>query len=77
MKATAKWRLFSGESYGLEEEECKDIFLRGYLFLHGIATMIATNHMNFTDDEAAEMVKRTVEDMVAGAGRRAASGGES
>ncbi len=67
------------ESYGLEEEECKDIFLRGYLLLHGIATMIATNHMNFTDDEAAEMVKRTVEDMVAGAGRRAAaaSGGES
>lgn len=52
-------------------------FLRGYLLLHGIATMIATNHMNFTDDEAAEMVKRTVEDMVAGAGRRAASGGES
>ena len=67
------------ESYGLEEEECKDIFLRGYLLLHGIATMIATNHMNFTDDEAAEMVKRTVEDMVAGAGRRAAadSGGEN
>ena len=67
------------ESYGLEEEECKDIFLRGYLLLHGIATMIATNHMDFTDDEAAEMVKRTVEDMVAGAGRRAAadSGGEN
>ena len=37
----------------------------------------ANNILNFTDDEAAEMVKRTVEDMVAGAGRRAASGGES
>lgn len=62
------------ERYGLTEEECKDIFLRGYLLLHGIAAMIATNHMDFSDEQAADMVKRTVADMVEGARRRQSLG---
>lgn len=58
------------KTYHLKEEECRDIFLRGYLLLHGIATMIATNKMDFTEEQAAAMVKRTIEDMVKGAGQR-------
>lgn len=37
--------------------------------------MIATNHMDFSEEQAAEMVKRTVEDMVKGAKGRQQSGG--
>lgn len=63
------------KNYGLSEAESRDVFLRGYLLLHGIATMIATNHMDFSEEQAAEMVKRTVEDMVKGAKGRQQSGG--
>ena len=36
--------------------------------------MIATNHMDFSDEQAADMVKRTVADMVEGARRRQSLG---
>ena len=55
------------ERYGLGEEDCRDIFLRGYLLLHGVAAMIATNQMDFTNQQALDMVRRTVGDMVCGA----------
>lgn len=50
--------------YQLDKEACKNIFLTGFLLLHGIATMIATNHMDFTDEQALMMMKNTVSAMV-------------
>lgn len=53
-------------THGLTEAESRDVYLRGYLLLHGIATMIATNHMAFTDGEISDLIGRTVRDMVRG-----------
>lgn len=53
--------------YRLNEELCKDILLRSCLFLVGIGTMICVNHMEFSDKQAADMMKRTVSDMIKGA----------
>ena len=53
--------------YGLEEAVCKDILMRSCLFLVGISTMICVNNMDFSDTEVAEMMKKTVADMVKGA----------
>jgi len=55
-----------GEKHHLEESVCKDIFQRGFLLLFGIATMIANNHINLTNEEALDMVSRTVSEMVTG-----------
>jgi len=57
------------ELYDLESEICKDILLRSCLFLIGIGTMICVNHMDFNDEQIAEMMKQTVSDMVQGAKR--------
>ena len=59
------------ELYGLEEDACKDILLRSCLFLMGIGTMICVNHMDFSDEQVALMMKHTVADMVQGAKGRA------
>lgn len=48
------------ERYRLNENICKDILLRSCLFLIGIGTMICVNHMEFTNEQAADMMKRTV-----------------
>lgn len=53
------------EKYGVSEAACKDIFLRGFLLLFGIATMIATNRMEISDEEALGMMSRTITDMLA------------
>lgn len=53
-------------THGLTEMESRDVYLRGYLLLHGIATMIATNHMTFSDTDISDLVSRTVRDMVKG-----------
>lgn len=53
-------------THSLTEAESRDVYLRGYLLLHGIATMIATNHMAFSDGEISDLVNRTVRDMVKG-----------
>lgn len=55
------------ELYGIEENACKDILLRSCLLLVGIGTMICVNHMDFSDEEIALMMKQTVDDMVQGA----------
>lgn len=54
------------ELYGLEADICKDILMRSCLFLIGIGTMICMNHMDFSDEKVAEMMKQTVADMVKG-----------
>lgn len=55
------------ELYCLDEDICKDILLRSCLFLMGISTMICVNHMDFSDEQVAVMMKQTVSDMVNGA----------
>lgn len=55
------------ESYGLDKNICKDILMRSCLFLMGISTMICVNHMDFSDEQVAAMMKQTVSDMAAGA----------
>lgn len=56
--------------YNLDMETCKDILIKGFLLLHGIASMISTNHIEFTDSQVSFMMKQTVEDMVNGAKNR-------
>lgn len=55
------------ELFCLEEPVCKDILLRGCLFLMGISTMICVNHIEFSDEQVMDMMNRTVSDMVTGA----------
>lgn len=54
------------DKYKISEKECKDIFLRGFFLLYGIATMIATNRMNISSEEAFDMMTRTTQEMVKG-----------
>jgi AcrR family transcriptional regulator len=61
------------EIYELDLETCSEILVKAFLFLHGTASMIYTNHIEFTDEQAARMIKQTVEDMVQGAKRRGES----
>ncbi len=56
--------------YGLDREMCEDILIKGFLFLHGIATMVSTNHMDFSDEQVASMMKDTISDIVRGAKER-------
>lgn len=53
--------------YGLDPEQCADILLRSCLFLVGICTMICENRLPFSDEAVAELMKRTVAEMVRGA----------
>lgn len=55
--------------YELDREICKDILMRSFLLLHGIAAMICTNHMSFSDEQIKTIMKETVSDMVKGAKR--------
>lgn len=55
--------------YQLEPDVCKDILLRSSLFLVGTGTMICMNHMDFSHEQVADMMKQTVSDMVQGAKR--------
>lgn len=54
-------------TFDLEEHICKDILLRGCIMLVGICTMICVNHMDLSDEQVMDMMKRTVADMVMGA----------
>lgn len=54
------------DKYKISEKECKDIFLRGFFLLYGIATMIATNRMDISSEEAFDMMTRTTQEMVKG-----------
>lgn len=58
------------EMFSLDEHVCQDIFLRGYLLLHGIATMIAVNRAEFSDEEALAMTTQTAKEMVQAARNR-------
>lgn len=59
------------ELYQINADACKDILLRSFLFMMGIGTMICVNHMDFSDEQVAAMMRQTVADMVQGAKRGA------
>lgn len=52
--------------YGLPQETCKDVLMRSFLILFGITTMICVNHMEFSKEQVAAMMKQTVSDFVKG-----------
>lgn len=53
------------QKHRLAEAACEDIFQRGFFMLFGIAAMIAKSRIDMHNDEAIDMVKRTVIQMVA------------
>ena len=53
--------------YDLDPNRCKDILVRSCLFLTGICTMICENKVPFSDAQVADLMKRTVSEMVRGA----------
>lgn len=53
--------------FGLEEHICKDILLRGCMLLMGTGTMICTGHLELSNEQAMEIMRKTVSDMVTAA----------
>ncbi len=52
--------------YKISDEVCKDIFMRSFFLLYGIAAMVATGQMDITNEEAYDMLMRTTGEMVGG-----------
>lgn len=50
--------------YGLNQDVCRQILLRGFSFLHGIGALVSFNSFDISNDEIADMVKQTVAEMV-------------
>jgi hypothetical protein len=44
-------------SCGVEEEKAKDIYLKVWLFTHGIASMISANNIRLTDNQIENLLK--------------------
>lgn len=61
-------RMISGwaKKYQISDEVCKDIFMRSFFLLYGIATMVATGQMDITNEAAYDMLARTTREMVEG-----------
>lgn len=49
--------------FSLEKSVCQDICLRRYLLLHGIATRIAVNRAEFSDEEVPAMTLQTTKEI--------------
>lgn len=58
------------EKYQLEDKACADILERISLLVQGIATLIATSHIQYEDKQIVTLVERTLEDMVKGINER-------
>ena len=58
------------ELYDLDEDSCGDVIMRVQLFLLGIGTMICSRHLDFPDAEIHSMMRKTVGDLVQGAGKK-------
>lgn len=50
------------EKCGMPETEAKDLFLRCFYMLFGIAAMIYANKIDISDEEALNMIQRTVQE---------------
>lgn len=51
---------------GLSEEEQKQFHIKVWIFTHGIACMVATKTVEFTDQEIANLLEETVRQMIIG-----------
>lgn len=51
---------------GLDYEEQKEFHLKVWIFTHGIATMVASNTVEFTDEEIDDLLGKTVREMLIG-----------
>lgn len=54
------------ENYSLSEKQAANILERISLFVHGIATIMATSNFTYTDKQIKEMVSTTLIDMIKG-----------
>lgn len=54
------------ERYQLDEKEGKDVLQRSSLLIQGIATLLATTNIVYSDHEVCNMVEQTILDMVSG-----------
>lgn len=52
--------------YEISDEVCKDIFMRSFFLLYGIATMVTTGQMDIANEDAYDMLARTTREMVEG-----------
>ncbi len=53
--------------YGLSQSKAENIFERLSLLVHGIATVLATTSMDYSQSQIENMVDKTLEDMLMGA----------
>ena len=51
------------EKYQLDREKAEDLLERLSLFIHGIAVVLATTTMDYSDEKIHEMVEKTIKDM--------------
>lgn len=54
------------EQFQLEKEDGEDILQRISLLIQGIATLLATTNVDYSDDDICNIVEQTITDMVAG-----------
>lgn len=47
-------------TYGFSRETAKEVYLHGWIYTHGIASLIATNVCMFTDEETSRMLDEVV-----------------
>ncbi|MGM9538806.1 MAG: hypothetical protein ACI3VN_10795 [Candidatus Onthomonas sp.] len=52
------------DQYGLSGETAKDIFLRCFFLLFGIAAMICANQLDMSDERALDLVRRTAAELI-------------
>lgn len=52
--------------YNIDDNECSDILERISLLVHGIATLMATSNIQYTDEEIVTIVENTLEDIIIG-----------
>lgn len=54
------------EKYHMTKAEGRDVLERMSLFVHGIATLLATTEISYEDNEIIDLIERTLNDMVSG-----------
>lgn len=54
------------DRYQLKDEACFDLLQRISIMIQGIATLIATTNIRYTDEQVICIVERTISDMVLG-----------
>jgi hypothetical protein len=53
-----------GQTLGLDTEHAKRLFLKIWLFTHGIASFVCNNAIELTDNELEGLLKETIHDFI-------------